>query len=227
MKKIFLRAFIFVATWGAGCTELTSCTSAPQMNPSAPIQHVETPKGKCALVEETLQLQNQKVDLPAVGLFTLESHLLTDKDPGSVSSITDRIAVHISRSCAELQNFDSSITCAKAYISKWVNQWTPAEGGHIGEGSVSKKPSVQEEMWSGNMYWTAATKPKPGTRFIAQYQEKAVVVIVGYETGPRNPKFLGGLQGEVLFALRATDESPITWGRAVDQTLSPGPVVCQ
>lgn len=181
--------------------------------------------GRCEMQEEVLQLANQTVTLPATGIFVLESHLLTKEDgQGWPATVADRIEGHLSRACAALK----AGRCEAIYTTRYHREWTPAEGGRIGQGSVGElRPTVLEEMWSGNMMWSAKTKPKPGTRFLAQVGKKAVVVVVGFETGPGDRKWLGGLQGEVMWWLGAKNTTPIRWGRLKDQSLSPGPIDCE
>lgn len=197
-------------------------SSAPRSLPST----IPLPaKVNCELVGEKLVLANQTVTLPATGQFVLESHLLTKEDgAGWPTTITDRIDTHLKRSCEALKMAD----CKAIYSSTYHRQWTPAEGGRIGQGSVGElRPTVLEEMWSGNMMWTGKNKPKPGTRFLAQANGKSVAVVMGFETGPKDKKWLGGLQGEVLWALKATSKTAIRFGRLKDQGVTPGPVDCK
>ena len=81
-------------------------------------------------------------------------------------------------------------------------------------------------MWSGNMFWTSKNKPKPGTRFLVSYGTKNVVIVMGYETGPRSPKYIGGLQPEVHYALGTNGSSKFKVARLVDQEIPLGPVHC-
>lgn len=210
MRNLFLALFL-----------LTSCTTVP----TGPSQAPST--GNCAVVSETLKLANQTLTLPATGKVVLESHLATGDDsfPGGrifPNTTNEGISAHIARAC----KIGGFADCSKVYASKYVNEWTPQEGGLFGQGSVGNlKPSASEEMWSGNMFWTAANKPKPGTRFLATRAGKAVVAVMGYETGPSDPSYIAGLQGEVISYLGGQDN--ITIGRSVDQSLVPGPVVCK
>jgi hypothetical protein len=200
---------------------LSSCTVQPPKQPMPPSA------GRCDVVSETLQLANQKLALPATGKVVLESHLATTADSFAggrafPQNDSESISEHLARACALLPK---GTDCAKAYASKWVKLWTPPESGKAGQGSVGDlKPSPLEEMWSGNMFWTAANKPKPGTRFLAQRGGKSVVVVMGYETGPRDASFIGGLQGEPINYLGSQDG--IRLARLKDQSLDPGPLTC-
>lgn len=187
------------------------------------IKEAEKSKINCDLITETLKLKNQTVTLPTTGKFVLESHLLTKDDIKMPQDVRDGVMNHIDRSCELIGG-----TCSEVYTTKYHFQWTPAESGHIGQGSVgSLRPSVEEEMWSGNMYWTKENKPKPGTKYLAKFKNNSVVVVMGYETGPADPKWLGGFQGEVFYGLGAKfNQDQIYFGRLVDQSHKPGPINC-
>lgn len=191
------------------------------------------PTVSCKIAPVTYELQNQKLTLPVIGPVVEESHLVTKTDvfpkgrKFAVSQV-ENIKAHLQRSCSILKRTFGGLTdCSSVYHQPWQKEWTPAEGGKIGQGSVGDlRPLVEEEMWSGNMFWTAANKPKPGTRFLASYEGRDVVFVMGYETGPRSDKYIAGLQTEVLYALKANSTSKITISLLEDQTLQLGPVVC-
>jgi len=204
---------------------------APEPAPVPPV----TTGGNCELLPAaSVILKQGVVKLPATGAFVLESHLATkeDKFPGGrlfPKNVSENIQAHTTKSCLELKKLNKTIECTNVYASKYMKEWTPPEGGKAGQGSVGDvKPSVVEEMWSGNMMWAAGKKPAPGTRFLASFQGKSVVVIVGYETGPGDASLLGGLQGEVLWYLGAKSQKDlVTIGWLKDQTLPPGPITCK
>lgn len=200
---------------------LQNCAIAPVEN-----QPIQTPVSNCAMVEETIVLRNQTVKLPTTGKFVLESHLATKSDFGGgfPTTNTQGIDTHIANACKLIKGAKPG--CSDVYTTRYHKEWTPPEGGKAGQGSVGNlKPTVLEEMWSGNMYWKV--KPAPGTKFLACNRASCVVTIVGFETGPLDPKWLGGLQGEVMWALKASSSTTIRWGRLKDQTLAPGPVDCK
>jgi hypothetical protein len=194
---------------------------------SPPIDNVNS--GNCALVSETLNLQNQTVKLPTNGRMPLESHLLTKEDglPWPKSQ-TDRIAAHLSKSCTLLKAKLPGVDCNKVYSSKYAREWTPSEGGYIGQGSGAIPP-LEHEMFSGNLYWTSKNKPRVGVndKFLVCANSKCVVITMAYETGPGNPKLLGGIQPEIQYLLGANNDTQITLGRLKNQATNLGPVVCK
>lgn len=204
-------------------------TPAPSPAPVPPV----TTGGNCELMDASVVLKQGAVKLPATGSFVLESHLATKEDKFGTrlfpKNVSENIQAHTTKSCLELKKLNKTIDCTSVYSNKYMKEWTPPEGGKAGQGSVGDvKPSVVEEMWSGNMMWAAGKKPAPGTRFLASFQGKSVVVIVGYETGPANASLLGGMQGEVLWYLGAKSEKDlITIGWLKDQSLPPGPITCK
>lgn len=81
-------------------------------------------------------------------------------------------------------------------------------------------------MWIFNMMWSGKMPPA-GTKFLASYNGKNVVVVGGYERGPSSKKFLGGFQPEVLFYLGAEEGvSKVKLSALADQSLPPVPVNC-
>ncbi len=234
--------------WVQSLNELLSATqSMPSDSPQSPGSPspneenpgVTPPSGgsidKCTTEPFTAVTSNRgPVPFPASGKFVLESHLATTSDSfpdgrAFPSSKTENIPAHLDNSCQEIKKINKDIIdCTSIYSSKYHKEWTPPEHGKAGQGSVGDvKPSVREEMFSGNMMWASDKKPAPGTKFLASYNGKTVVFVMGYETGPSDSKWLGGLQGEVLYFLDANDESEITITKLKDQNLLPGPIVCQ
>jgi hypothetical protein len=173
------------------------------------------------------------IELPASGRFVLESHLATTSDTFSdgrlfPKSTTENIQAHLNNSYRELRKIQAGIDSSSVYTTRYHKEWTPPENGKAGQGCVGNtKPSIREEMFSGNMMWMAGKKPVPGTKFLASYKGRHVVFVMGYECGPRNPKWLGGLQGEVFYFLGASEKSIITITKCKDQSLLPGPVASQ
>lgn len=173
---------------------------------------------------------NGDIKLPAQGPLVLESHLATDQDKfakGWPTNGSEGIAAHLSRSCAELKRLGLKVSedCAEVYSNRYVKVWTPSEGGNIGQGSTSVKPSVACETWVMNMYWKK--KPPMGTRFMIEANGKRVIACAGFETGPNSAKFIGGAQGEVFWYLGISNQTPVKMGRIDDQTLPYGPLECE
>ena len=194
--------------------------------------HSDSDAGSCEGSPLTMKLRGRSVNLPAKGLWTLESHLATKSDSFSRGNsfprtVRENISAHINKACARLTKMLPNIECGDVYDTRWAKEWTPPEGGKAGQGAVSARPSQAEEMWIFNMMWADKSMPKPGTKFLATYNGKSVVVVGGYERGPASKHFLGGFQREVLFALGATeDSSRVTLSTLRDQSLPPGPVTC-
>ncbi len=193
---------------------------------------VEKSANACEGYSLKMRLRGRSVTLPASGLWTLESHLATKEDsfPNSRSfprNVRENIPGHIAKSCDMLARLIPGTDCGSVYDSKWAKEWTPPEHGKAGQGAVSARPSAEEEMWIFNMMWSGKAMPKPGTKFLASFNGKNVVVVGGYERGPSSKHFLGGFQKEVLWALGATeDSSRVKLSTLSDQNLPPGPIKC-
>lgn len=201
------------------------------LTPATTPEPVPVPTGSCETEAYTAKLANQsdKV-LPATGKFVLESHLASTADAFSgrafPRSNTENIQAHLTNSCLILKMISKDVPCASVYNTKYHKEWTPPEGGKAGQGSVGDlKPALREEMFGMNMMWK--TKPAPGTKFLASYNGKNVVVVAGYETGPRDAALLGGFQGEVFYFLGASSSSQITLAKLKDQAAAPGPISCK
>jgi hypothetical protein len=195
------------------------------------------------------KLNNRSVQLPASGQFVLESHLATTADlfpsegnnakPRLFPKITfaigkrkigsdELIKQHLDREWLEYKKFFPLASFDELFYNTYVKQWTPAEGGKPGQGSVGNtRPSVAEELWIANMLWTSKGKPKPGTKFLMTAHGKRVVVIMGYETGPEGHKFLGGAQGAVFKALGMQNNDIAEIACLKDQRVPVGPVITQ
>lgn len=234
MSRLTFIALMMASVWMT--IALTSCQQVT-VPVTAPPVSIEIPResfgSDCSVISETLVLKNQTAKLPKMGKFVLESHLATKSDTFPAGrlfpqSVSEGILDHMNRSCEYLKKLGVK-NCLDVFSTKYHRAWTPPESGKAGQGSVGNlKPTVEEEMWSGNLYWTSANKPKPGTKFLASRGGRHVVVVMGYETGPRDPSFLGGLQGEVMWWLQANNShTDIQLGRLKDQTLPPGPVICK
>jgi hypothetical protein len=201
--------------------------------PTPSFESVDKKSASCTTYSLTVKLKGRTVTLPATGLWTLESHLATQDDsfPGQhlfPETVTENITQHLDRACELLKKLVPGTDCNNVYRTTWEKEWTPPENGLAGQGSVGDlKPSSKEEMWVFNMMWIGDSVPKPGTKFLASYNGKNVVVVGGYETGPASSKFLGGFQREVLWYLGATeDSSKVKLSALKNQSLPPGPVTC-
>lgn len=183
-------------------------------------------------VEWTVKLRHPQgkwektLTTPITGKFCTEAHYATTSDSfgGKLfpSSQSEGITIHLARSAERLNADPNSI-----YDASYKRVWTPPEGGKAGQGSVGDlKPSVEEEMWQGNMMWADGYKPRPGTKFLVTNpkNKKACVIQMGYETGPADQKYVGGLVSEVHWYLESNDETNLILERPVDQTISLGPL---
>lgn len=192
------------------------------------------------------QLNNRTVRLPALGKFVLESHLATTEDvfpavgnsakPRLYPKITfaigkrkigsdEGIKQHLDRELIEYRKFFPSTSFDELFDDIHVKQWTPAEGGMPGQGSVGNtRPSVAEETWIANMFWSGTGKPKAGTKFLMIAHGKRVVVVMGYETGPCGDVLLGGAQGAIFKALGMQNNDVAEIACLKDQTVPIGPV---
>lgn len=195
------------------------------------------------------KLNNRSVQLPASGKFVLESHLATTADlfpsdgnttkPRLFPKITfaigkrkigsdELIKQHLDREWLEYKKLFPLVSFDELFDNTYVKQWTPAEGGKPGQGSVGNtRPSVAEELWIANMYWASKAKPKPGTKFLMTSHGKRVVVVMGYETGPGGTEFLGGAQGAVFKALGMKNNDVAVIACLKDQSVPVGPVITQ
>ena len=187
----------------------------------------------CAGGPLAMRLRGRTVTLPASGIWTLESHLATSEDvfPGGRAfphGVKEEIERHLSRSISLLPGGMRGAGRQAVYRTRWDYEWTPPENGRAGQGAVGGlKPKPEEEMWIFNMMWLGKSMPKPGTKFLATYNGRSVVVVGGYERGPSSRRFLGGFQPEVFWYLGAEEgSSRVTLSALSDQSLPPGPIDC-
>jgi len=200
---------------------------------SAPERVRERAADVCAGYPLTMRLKSRTVTLPASGKWTLESHLATRDDSFGGRSfprgVRENISAHLAGSFSLLARNVRGADFASVYNTRWAKEWTPPENGKAGQGSVGNlKPSREEEMWVFNMMWVGKSMPKAGTKFLATFNGRSVVVVGGYERGPSSGRFLGGFQREVLWYLGATeDSSRVTLSALKNQSLKPGPINCK
>ena len=178
----------------------------------------------------------REINLPLTGKFTEESHFVTDKDSFDDARLfangkDENIDSHLERSYEIYKKYDSTLTFQNLYAKWWQKVWTPSEGGEIGQGSVGKvqvnELSPAMEMWFLNMMWAPGQRPARGTKFILEYDSKHIVVIAGYETGPADKKFVGGVTREVHAFLGTNPNSDIKISLLKYQNSPIGPVKCK
>lgn len=184
---------------------------------------------------DTAKHWNRTVALPAEGTFVEESHYVTTLDtfPDGrlfANTVDEQIQHHLERSLTLYQQIDSTVSYNDLYGKSWQQQWTPAERGAIGQGSVGKvqvdelKP--EQELWLLTMMWAKGAKPARGTKFLLQANDKSVVVIAGYETGPGAQQYLGGVTREVHYWLETNNNDLIKIALLENQDLPCGPITC-
>ncbi len=231
MKKSFLF-YIFLL--------VVNCVSAQEQS----FYHSEKQIDTCncndssILIKQGLRYKDirweRDLQIPAKGRLVEESHYLTTQDAfpdsGFPKNITDSIESHLERSFLLYKKFDTSAVFEDVYKNSYNRVWTPAENGECGQGSIGKtqlnllKPEY--EMWMITMMWRDGSRPKPGTKFILSANNRSVVVIAGFETGPASEEFLGGVTCEVHRWLKTNSFSEIEIIFPVNQNLQPGPVFC-
>lgn len=226
--------FVLLALLLLGCQPLKRFQSIR----STPIQH-----GSCNTIPYSVKHElktgntpwQRTIDLPALGKFVEESHYLTTDEKFSnrqwPKRKNDQIQPHLKRSFQAYKHYDPTAKFSDLYSKSWQNEWTPEEGGHFGQGSVGEiqrsELSVEMEMWFLTMMWSANSRPARGTKFIVTANDKSVIVMAGYETGPSSQQYLGGLTREVHYWLGTTSKDDIAIQLLENQTLAPGPVRCQ
>lgn len=176
------------------------------------------------------------VNLPLKGLFVEESHYVTTEDKFPQNRLfanqpDENMEEHLQRSFLLYKKYDPNAKFGELYGKNWQKQWTPAESGKIGQGSVGdvqvKELRPEMELWLLTMMWDKGQKPKKGTKFILKANDKAVVVIAGYETGPSSKNYLGGVTTEVHRWLGTDNQSEIELIYPKEQNIAPGPVICR
>jgi len=177
----------------------------------------------------------REVTLPVAGRFVEESHYVTDEDkfPGGrlfAKTSNEGMERHLMHSLELYREYDPSITFDELYGQPWQRKWTPAENGQIGQGSIgaiqTEILSSDEEMWLLTMMWGKNQKPEPGTKFLLRANGKSVVVAAGFETGPSDKSYLGGITREVHKWLGTDNQSRIEISLLKDQDVKSGPVNC-
>jgi hypothetical protein len=213
----------------------------PVQEPQSKVIEEKKPSVTCSTDRMSVRLGfktkwHQHVIFPVKGKFVIESHYLNTKDSSHVrKDAYDSIEEHLKISCELYNKRVEKVDCKKMYNTKYVKQWTPAEGGHIGTGSIAqdyqqKYLSPWMEMWMTTMMWkTGKDRPKPGEKFliINPLNHKKVVVQMGFETGPSNGKWIGGMVAEVGYYLRADERSVLKVYHLMNQDIQLGPTDCE
>jgi hypothetical protein len=177
----------------------------------------------------------REITLPLFGRFVEESHYVTNNDKFESglwpNDSTENIESHLNRSFEIYKKFDTTMTFVKLYDKYWHKEWTPAEGGHFGQGSIGniqlEKLSPETELWLLTMMWAPGQKPEPGTKFILSANGKSVIVAAGYETGPADKTFIGGITREVHAWLGSNSKTEIKIEFLENQKLIVGPTNCK
>ncbi|MEO0778137.1 MAG: hypothetical protein AAF146_16335, partial [Bacteroidota bacterium] len=173
--------------------------------------------------------------LPARGYFAQESHYLTNADELASGAsfpqdVGEGIEAHLERSLLLYQQYAPETSLADLYPNEWQRSWTPSEMGAIGQGSIGRRQleilEPATELWLLAMMWERGQRPAVGTLFLVRANNRAVVVVAGYETGPGPERYLGGLTPEVHHWLGTNAHRPIEIYRLPDGNFPVGPVHC-
>lgn len=167
------------------------------------------------------------VTLPATGKFVCESHYaikgVTYNGRTFPSSANAQIDSHLNDSISALKKWFPNVTKEEIYNNSWERQWTPANDGgannDYGQGSLGDdKPSVDEEIWQGNMYFVK--NPGKNERFLITNPKngKKCVIQMAYEQGPGSTAFLGGVVPEVQWCLDADNSTQLKLEKVADLT---------
>jgi hypothetical protein len=176
----------------------------------------------------------RNINLPTSGRFSEESHYVTNQDKfinfDFPKNSTDSIAEHLERSYLIYKRYDPLAKFNALYKNSWNKVWTPSEGGEFGEGSIGNKQlkllNPETELWLMTMMWSNNSMPKTGEKFIVSANNRSVVVVAGYETGPLSEDFIGGLTCEVHSWLKTNNKSIIKISYPKNQNIPIGPITC-
>jgi len=210
------------------------------------VEKARVPEDSCLKVAQAIQQSfylsddtsghwQREIELPAKGQFAQESHYVTTNDRFNnerlfANAVTENIDRHLLVGYHIYKEFDPAITQAALYEETWEKEWTPAESGSIGQGSIGERQKSllypETELWLMTMMWAKGERPEVGTKYVVWANGKAVVVVAGFETGPRYERYLGGLTPEVHHWLGTDAYSEINVAYLKDQTLAAGPIKC-
>lgn len=157
---------------------------------------------------------------PTSGRVALEAHLVTVEDDfggGWPGTFTEGLEAHYALSFA-----------TSNYVMDRTEPWAPAgEGGSMfGQSAFSRPLPVLDEAFYVNMYWRR--RPAPGTRMLIGNPRngRTIVGAGGYETGPGDPRFIGGVTEEIHHYLGTGHGDALSFAFLVDPSLPLGPVTC-
>lgn len=243
MKNIIV--YLFFAAFLFSCSKDSDLVNADSIKDNTEIKISETNldrtnSGSCETSPYTVKHAfgsswSRSLPLPATGKFVEESHYVTTLDvfPGGrlwANTVTENITAHLQRAHIIYKTYDADKTFDQLYRVYYQKQWTPAESGSIGQGSVGaiqkQELTPEKAMWFMTMMWAPGTIPARGTKFLLSANGKKVVVIAGYETGPRAQEFIGGLTPETHAWLGTNSASQITVSYLRNQTTPIGPITC-
>jgi hypothetical protein len=185
------------------------------------IGFVVPPVVDCTMTTDVVErLWGPSVTLPSTGAMVLEAHLVTVDDAVATSnqwptSLWDGIPAHHHLSQA-----------ATGFVMARDQPWCPQESSEYGQGATGQYLPTLDEAWYLNMLWSS--RPDPGTRMIVQLPGggPTLVAAAGYETGPGDTNYLGGVTEEIHFYLGTGHLDDMTIGFAADQSLPLGPIRC-
>ena len=226
MRLIAIIILVVAAVLSTRCTkEEASPASTTSTTTTATLI---TAVNNCQTLISVEDLQNRDVQLPAIGRLANEDHHTT-RGMATPRTTTDGIANHLAASCGKL-NLPTANDCSDVYKVSYQKRWTPAEGGgRIGDGVTKLKPTLEEEIWLFNMYWSAKKRPAPGYKYLVTNPAngRSVVVSGGYEVGPASSYFLGGISTEGHYYLKANNETKLRVARLKNQATKLGPIDCE
>jgi len=190
---------------------------------------VPSAKPSCEVIPTTAKIKRGDIKLPAKGIFVKESHYVTKEEFAGTypKNVTQGIDQHLERTKKYLE----SLGLSAKYQERWDKEWTPSEGGHIGQGARGmNRPTVEQETWQMNQYYRAGHLPPAGEKWLACFSGKCLVLANGFEVGPGTPKdALGGFTVESHSYLGTVSrKSLITLhGKLKDQSVPYGPIQCE
>ncbi|MBO3696881.1 hypothetical protein [Roseivirga sp. E12] len=202
---------------------------------------IQIPTGNCTTTESAIRHAlnrgnrgwNRTIELPTSGRFVEESHYVTSSEKLASSwpkTKTEGIQHHLKESLKIYRRFEPKASLTDLYPNSWNKEWTPEEGGRFGQGSVGdlqrSELTTSMEMWFMTMMWAKGERPKPGTKFLLSANDKRIIVVAGFETGPSDQKYLGGVTREVHHWLGTNSQDSIKVQLLGNHSLDPGPIRC-
>jgi hypothetical protein len=244
---------VIPASWACAVNDLPALKKVKDQvcykikpSPSPSVSPSTTPSAKpslspvvglnCEEVKEKIKLRHGEIELPDSGKMVEESHYATKDETFGLEKRLfpkegrEQIERHLKKSCEllyQMYKIGDGLSCGDIYKNSWERAWTPSENGKVGQGARGDfKPDTVSEMWQGNMMFASGQLPKIGTKYIVTNPAngKKVVINMGYEIGPGDKNFLGGVTTEVHYVLKAQNSTILKLGKAADQSLPYGPL---